>query len=114
MGEPTLSPTPTERPLEYRLSSWKEIAAYLKRDVTTVQRWEKREGMPGHRHVHDRMGSVYAFRTELSTWMLSRNLQAEPENEEYVALPDHPAPPLQEALSTSRTKGRFRGSFETN
>jgi hypothetical protein len=25
-----------------RLESWKEIAAYLGRDVTTVQRWEKR------------------------------------------------------------------------
>ena len=33
-----------------RLDSWKEIAAYLNRDVTTVQRWEKREGMPVHRH----------------------------------------------------------------
>ena len=41
-----------------RLDSWKEIAAYLKRDVSTVQRWEKREGMPVHRHVHDKLGSV--------------------------------------------------------
>jgi Tol biopolymer transport system component len=56
-----------------RLDSWKEIAAYLKRDVSTVQRWEKREGMPVHRHVHDRLGSVYAFRTELDAWWLSRN-----------------------------------------
>lgn len=30
---------------EDRLDSWKEIAAYLERDVTTVQRWEKRERM---------------------------------------------------------------------
>jgi hypothetical protein len=37
---------------EERLDSWKEIAAYLNRDVTTVQRWEKREGMPVHRHLH--------------------------------------------------------------
>ena len=37
-----------------RLDSWKEIAGYLKRYVTTVQRWEKREGMPVHRHLHDR------------------------------------------------------------
>ena len=46
----------------------------MKRDVTTVQRWEKREGMPVHRHVHDKMGSVYAFRTELDAWSRSRNL----------------------------------------
>src|SRR5688572_6093581 len=57
-----------------RLDSWKEIAGYLKRDVTTVQRWEKREGMPVHRHLHDKMGSVYAFRTELDAWARGRNL----------------------------------------
>ena len=49
---------------EDRLDSWKEIAGYLKRDVTTVQRWEKREGMPVRRHVHDKLGSVYAFADE--------------------------------------------------
>src|SRR6185436_3718675 len=60
---------------EDRLDSWKEIAAYLNRDVTTVQRWEKREGMPVHRHLHDRVGSVYASRAELDAWTLSRNLR---------------------------------------
>ena len=39
-----------------RLDSWKDIAAHLKRDVSTVQRWEKREGMPVHRHFHDKLG----------------------------------------------------------
>ena len=68
------------RPIEDRLDSWKEIAAYLKRDVTTVQRWEKREGMPVHRHLHDRMGSVYASRAELDAWMRSRNLRGGQEN----------------------------------
>ncbi|MBV9436828.1 MAG: PD40 domain-containing protein [Acidobacteria bacterium] len=57
---------------EDRLDSWKEIAAYLNRDVTTVQRWEKREGMPVHRHQHDRIGSVYASRAELEAWARSR------------------------------------------
>lgn len=56
-----------------RLHSWKEIAAYVKRDVTTVQRWEKREGMPVHRHVHDKQGSVYAFKTELDAWTKGRS-----------------------------------------
>ena len=73
-------PTPSERPPDDRLDSWKEIAAYMKRDVTTVQRWEKREGMPVHRHVHDKMGSVYAFRTELDAWAQSRNLGLDAEN----------------------------------
>ena len=62
-----------------RLDSWKEISAYLKRDVTTVRRWEKREGMPVHRHVHDKLGSVYAYRSELDEWM-SRRQAAAPES----------------------------------
>ncbi|MEO6802269.1 MAG: hypothetical protein ABI197_03380 [Granulicella sp.] len=62
-----------EGPLGTSLNSWKEIAAYLKRDVTTVQRWEKREGMPVHRHLHDRLGSIYASRAELDAWTRSRN-----------------------------------------
>ena len=67
------SPPPFDRPPDDRLDSWKEIAAYMKRDVTTVQRWEKREGMPVHRHVHDKMGSVYAFRTDLDAWARRRS-----------------------------------------
>ncbi len=90
MGEPSLG-TPQSQS-EDRLDSWKEIAAYLKRDVTTVQRWEKREGMPVHRHLHDRMGSVYASRAELDAWTRSRNLSAAQENGN-VALPQPPAPP---------------------
>jgi Tol biopolymer transport system component len=58
---------------EGRLDSWKKIASYLKRDVTTVQRWERREGMPVHRHLHDKLGSVFAFRSELDAWWESRH-----------------------------------------
>ena len=75
MGEPFSGAPPSEKPLGGRLDSWKEIAGHLNRDVTTVQRWEKREGMPVHRHLHDRMGSVYAYRAELETWARSRNLR---------------------------------------
>jgi len=51
-----------------RLDSWKEIAAYLKCGVRTVQRWEKTEGLPVHRHVHQAQGSVYAFTSEIDRW----------------------------------------------
>jgi Tol biopolymer transport system component len=74
MGAPFPDVPPSADPPEGRLDSWKEIAAYLQRDVTTVQRWEKREGMPVHRHLHDRAGSVYAFRAELDAWRFRRNL----------------------------------------
>jgi adenylate cyclase len=51
-----------------RLDSWKEIAAYLKRGVRTVRRWEHDEGLPVHRHLHRVQGSVYAFRSEIDAW----------------------------------------------
>src|ERR1700730_8001800 len=82
MGEPFPGTPPSVRPLEDRLDSWNEIAASLDRDVTSVQRWEKREGMPVHRHVHDRMGSVYAFSSELDAWVQSRKLRLEDEEKE--------------------------------
>ena len=75
MGETFQDAAPSARPPEDRLDSWKEIAAYLNRDVTTVQRWEKREGMPVHRHLHDKLGSVYASRAELDEWTRSRKPQ---------------------------------------
>lgn len=76
MEEPPEHSESAERSSE-RLDSWKEIAAYLNRDVTTAQRWEKREGMPVHRHAHERLGSVYAYRAELDAWARSRNVAAE-------------------------------------
>ena len=61
---------------EARLESWKEIAAYLNRDVRTAQRWEKSEGLPVHRHLHDKQGSVFTFRSEVDAWLAGRHLPA--------------------------------------
>jgi hypothetical protein len=107
MGEPSPGTVPTATESEDRLDSWKEIAAHLNRDVTTVQRWEKREGMPVHRHLHDRMGSVYASRSELDAWMLSRNLRPAQESANDAALPDLPAPLPDLAEAVSRTRWRL-------
>jgi hypothetical protein len=60
-----------------RLDTWKEIAAYLDRHVTTVRRWEKQEGLPVHRHLHDKLGSVYAFRGEVDEWWRGRRASLE-------------------------------------
>src|SRR5215831_5199907 len=76
MSEPSFEIPPPERPTELRLDSWKEIAVYLKRDITTVQRWEKREGMPIHRHEHDKRSSVYALTPELNAWLRERRPSA--------------------------------------
>jgi Tol biopolymer transport system component len=63
---------PAER-AERRLDSWKEIAQFLNRDVRTVQRWEKDEGLPIHRHMHQNRSSVFAFEDELANWLESES-----------------------------------------
>jgi Tol biopolymer transport system component len=57
---------------EERLDSWKEIAAFLGRGLRTVQRWEEVEGLPVHRHVHGRGGTVFAYKSELQDWAARR------------------------------------------
>jgi Tol biopolymer transport system component len=114
MGNPSSSVPPPERPPEDRLDSWKEIASYLNRDVTTVQRWEKREAMPIHRHLHDKMGSVYASRAELDAWARGRNLQSTQQNgnsappsDSPAPSPDPPALPPHPVPSSSRSRWTF-------
>jgi TolB-like protein/tetratricopeptide (TPR) repeat protein len=104
MEEPSPGTPPSVRTPEDRLDSWKEIAAYLKRDVTTVQRWEKREGMPVHRHQHDRMGSVYAFSSELDTWVQSRRLLLEEEEKQRRAETPRAAEVAPQPTGTSRAR----------
>jgi TolB-like protein/Flp pilus assembly protein TadD len=45
--------------------------------VATVRRWEKREALPVHRHHHDKLGSVYAYASELDAWRQGRCQQVE-------------------------------------
>jgi Tol biopolymer transport system component len=100
MGEPIPDKVASVTTPEDRLDSWKEIAAYLNRDVTTVQRWEKREGMPVQRHLHDKMGSVYAFRAELDAWARGRNLPTAIENGNHAPSPSPAALEPRSAIST--------------
>ena len=51
-----------------RLDSWKEIADYLCRDVTTVQRWEKEKGLPIHRLPGGKRHPVFAYQDEIDAW----------------------------------------------
>src|SRR5579884_202744 len=57
-----------------RLESWKQIAFYLNKQIRTVQRWEKTEDLPVRRHVHGKMGSVYAYKHEIDEWRAKREL----------------------------------------
>jgi len=52
------------------LTSWKEIASYLGRDVRTCLRWEKSFGLPIHRLDPDSEKSrVFAYKDELDEWL---------------------------------------------
>lgn len=74
MGRHTEAPAAISEPEPSgkRLDSWKAIAAHVNRHVTTVRRWEKQEGLPVHRHLHTKLGSIYAYASELDAWLYSR------------------------------------------
>ena len=72
MDEPSVGPSIDATDRGERLDSWKQIAAHLKRGVTTVQRWEQQEGLPVHRLPHAKKGSVFAIKSELDAWLTAR------------------------------------------
>jgi transcriptional activator of cad operon len=60
-----------------RLESWKKIAAYLRRDVRTVQRWEE-NGLPVHRHQRAQRPIPYAYTKELDEWWTRHSVSGDP------------------------------------
>src|SRR5713101_3069556 len=62
-----------------KLDSWGEIATYLGREVRTVQRWERTEGLPVRRHEHKKKSTVYAYTGELDAWIKQRQPKDDPE-----------------------------------
>src|ERR1700688_4820411 len=74
LGERLKSDPPPDEP---RLESCGEIASYLRREIRTVQRWEKYQGLPVRRLQIGKLGSVYAFRSELDKWYRERQPPAE-------------------------------------
>jgi len=74
--EPGSLPAPPED--EPRLEGWKRIALHLDRDVRTVRRWEKNQGLPVRRLMHDKQASVYAYRSELDAWVADRDAPSSP------------------------------------
>ena len=85
---PSTTPRGELRPDNF-LDSWKEIAAYLEREVRTVQRWEKKEGLPVHRQIHEKLGTVYAYKSEIDAWWRERSakLASKSENGDAVEGP---------------------------
>ncbi len=89
-----------------RLESWKDIAAYLRRDVRTVQRWEQTDGLPIHRLKRAQRAIPYAYTAELDAWWASRSVISPTSNTGTrggTNAPDTPVPPL----GPPRSRGRL-------
>src|SRR5712692_9122092 len=84
------TPGPEGSPLQdKKLVSWKEIAVHLGREIRTVQRWEKTEGLPVRRHEHKKKSTVYAYAGELDEWFKKRQPKDDPEADAaFVPEPD--------------------------
>lgn len=67
---------------ERRLESWGEIASYLRREIRTVQRWERNLGLPIHRLSVGKNASVYAYPSELDKWYKERETRLAKEDPE--------------------------------
>ena len=87
-----------------RLDSWKEVATFLGRGVRTVQRWEREEGLPVHRLLHDKRGTVFAYRDELAAWWESRRRTIESAPESAADQPT--AAGEANAVKSARTRSR--------
>ena len=59
------------------LVSWKEIASFLDRAERTVRRWERDRGLPVHRVPGGERGGVYAYPSELATWLRGKSSELE-------------------------------------
>jgi len=73
------------------LQGWKDIAAYVARDVRTVKRWEKQRGLPVRRMPGSGRANVYALIPDLDSWLSSTSpIDLEADIQTNVTEPDEP------------------------
>jgi hypothetical protein len=75
-----------------RLTSWKEIATHVGRDVRTVLRWEKDRGLPVHRVPGVTGRVVFAYTDELDAWAQSGPPKTEEPPDDSAVAPAVPGP----------------------
>lgn len=69
------------------LQSWKEISAYLGRDIRTCRRWEENLGLPIHRLDGSPKARVLAYKDEIDSWLDSKLHEREVEAPPAVRFP---------------------------
>src|SRR5258708_1303683 len=103
------TPSPEGSPLPgKKLDSWGEIASYLGREVRTVQRWERTEGLPVHRHEHKKKSTVYAYAGQLDAWIKKRQPKDDPDADAAFV----PDPETVDANSTAGSVEPANASVE--
>ena len=98
-----------DRSQDQLLEAWKDIAAYMRRDIRTVQRWEKLHELPIYRLQDSRSGSVFAYKRELDAWRQRRAVQVVPDHNREL-----PPPKPGETVSLAATgveEVRIQNSF---
>jgi len=70
-----------------------------------VQRWERTQGLPVHRHRHSRLSTAYAHRSELDAWWHNRSAQPGDDLEApAIADDENGTPAAREAIGSSRLR----------
>jgi len=94
-----------------RLTSWKEIASHLGRDVRTVLRWEKERGLPIHRVPGATGRVVFAYTEELDAWARGELPPVKPAPPQSAAAATAPGPaqtlPAEPAPAITRHRSRW-------
>lgn len=88
-----------------RLDSWKDVAEYLARDVRTVMRWAKIDGLPVHHIGGTSHRAVFAWADEIDSWLAAQSAAART-RQHHAALSDPPdeAAPAPAATASSRRR----------
>lgn len=81
------------------LNGWKEIGGYVCRDRRTVERWEKRRGLPVRRMPGAGRATVYALTSELDEWLEKSNIDRVKPDAQGLAADDASQPGSQLATS---------------
>lgn len=70
-----------------QLHGWKEIAAALGKDESTVKRWAATRGLPVHRAPGTKRASVYAWTHQISEWLTSQSRATNPRDNQVPEAP---------------------------
>jgi len=77
---------PADSPANTCLHSWKEIAGHLTCSERTARRWERTEGLPIHRHRHQKRAGIFAYTAELDAWWNDGRPQVEQRERAHAAV----------------------------